>query len=265
MSGGGDEPTITGPIPGAAPTVTGPIPGAPHLGGPHPGFPQLRGTHVNHHLRGLHRGRLRGHLVLVTFMVGLAGAVGLGALAVVLAAPSKGPLCQPYTPCGPPRAGAPLVNQTLWRSSEYGFSLEYPGSLVTVSQRSASGLMLDVELGNSSGTIVVQGAPAQVTPARAVTAQLANLPGISQISVDSSPADQLLGPGVGYRTGAGGVYTGYQDAAQGVGGEQAIYSQSATDGRVTVTVTVVAPASLAGPKAAISQVADDLINSVRWA
>lgn len=260
MSPSGEEPT---PIPGA-PSMPGPSPVVSAPGGPHHGFSHLRGTHVDHHLRGLHRGRLRGRLVLVTFMVGLVVAVGLGALAVVLAAPSSGPLCQPYTPCGPPRAGAPLVTQTLWRSSLYGFSLEYPGSLATVSQRTGAGLMLDVELNNSSGTIVVQGASAQVAPARAVTSALANLPGISQISVDSSPADQLLGPGVGYRSGAGGVYTGYQDASQGVGGEQAIYSESATDGHVTVTVTVVAPASSAGPKAAISQVADDIINSVSW-
>lgn len=240
------------------PTLTG---ADPHLGSLH-----LRGAHVHHHLRGVSRGRLRGRRVLVGYFVALVVVVGVGAGAVALSAPSNAPLCQPYKPCAPPMSAMPLVNQTVWRSSQYGFTLEYPREVLAPSRRTAAGLTLDLQIGDSGGTIMVRGTPAsQGSPAQAITSQLATLPGISQLSADTSSADQLLGPGVGYRSGTGGVYTGFEDASQGVGGQQVIYAESATDGRVTITVIALAPASAAGPKSDIAQAADIVINSVRWA
>lgn len=233
---------------------------------PHTGSLQMRGAHVHYHLRGQSLGRLRARRVLVAYLIGLAVLLGAGAVAVVVAAPGSGPLCQPFKPCGPPISGMPLVNQTVWRSSRYGFKLEYPGQVLALSRQDAAGVTLSLQVGNSPGTVIVRGTPAAATsPAQAVTSQLAALPGISQLSADTSSADQLLGPGVGYRDGLGGVYTGFEDASQGVGGEQAIYAESATDGRVTITVIAVAPASSAGPKSDIAQVADLVINSIRWA
>ena len=255
MSSGKDLPTLVGtPIPATAGTS------------PHVGPVDLRGAHVHHHLRGHHLGRLRSHRVLILFLIALTVSVGLGAAIVVVAAPSSAPLCQPFTPCGPPTASTPLINQTIWHSSQYGFTLEYPsGGAITAANQTGSGLTLNLQSNSATGTIMVSSAPtAQVSPAAAVTAQLGSLPGTSQISVDSSPSDQLLGPGVGYRSGTGGVYTGYQDASQGVGGEQSIYAESATDGRVTVTVVVLSPAGTAPDKSPVAQVADDVINSVRW-
>lgn len=201
--------------------------------------------------------------MLVTFIVGFTVAVGLGAVVVALVAPGSQPLCRPYTPCGPPAASAPLVNQTVWRSAEFGFRLEFPGSALAVSRQASAGLTLD--LGTGSGTIIVRGRPAgQASPAQAITTDLKSLSGISQLEADTSPADRLLGPGVGYRTGAGGVYTGYQNASQGVGGEQKVYAEAATDGRVTISVIAIAPFSAAGPRSDIAQVADLIVNSIRW-
>lgn len=225
----------------------------------------FRGAHVHHHLRGHTHGRLRGHLVLVTFAVALAVSVGIGAVVVALVAPGKAPLCQPYTPCGPPPNTAGLINQSVWRSSTYGFTVEYPSQILSRSGETGSSLALDVNAGNSSGTILVFGTPASAdAPVRAITAALGRVPGISSLAADTSAADRLLGPGVGYHSGVGGVYTGYADASQGVGGEQTIYAQSASDGRVTITVLAIGAANDAGPKSALAQVGDIVINSIRW-
>jgi hypothetical protein len=246
-------------------SASGSSPTAPSGWDPHIRPLHFRGVHVHHHLRGQTRGRLRGHLVLLTFVVALSVSVGIGAAVVALVAPGSAPLCQPYTPCGPATSGMGLVSQTVWRSSQYGFTVEYPGSALSTSQQSGSGLVLDLQAGGSGGTIVVLGAPAaQASPAKAITSELAKLSGVSQLAADTSQADRLLGPGVGYRSGVGGVYTGFGDASQGVGGEQTIYAESATDGRVTITVLAIAPANDAGPKSAIAQAADLVINSVRW-
>src|SRR5437879_5685360 len=112
--------------------------------GPQGGSAQVGSAHVRPELRGRTRGRLRGHLVLVCFIVGLAAAVGVGAAVVVLAAPGNPPLCQPYTPCGPPSTSMPLVNQTVWRSSAYGFHLEYPTGILAAARQDASGLTLNL-------------------------------------------------------------------------------------------------------------------------
>ena len=225
----------------------------------------FRGAHVHHHLRGHTRGRLRGHLVLVTFAVGLAVSVGIGAVVVALVAPGRGPLCQPYTPCGPPPSHAALVNQTVWRSPQYGFTVEYPSQILSPSEQTGSSLALDLGAGNSGGTILVFGTPASADgPAQAITSALGRLTGISSLAANNSAADRLLGPAVGYRSGVGGVYTGYADASQGVGGEQTVYAQSATDGRVTITVLAIGASSNAGPKSAIAQAGDIVINGIRW-
>jgi hypothetical protein len=247
-------------------STSGGAPATPGGWDPHIRPLHFRGVHVHHHLRGRTQGRLRGHLVLVTFIVGLSLAVGIGAVVVALAAPGTAPLCKPYTPCGPATSAMGLVNQTVWRSSQFGFTVEYPAGVLSASDHSGSGVVLDLQAGNAPGSIIVVGEPAsQATPGRAITAELGKLSGISSLAADTSPADRLLGPAVGYRTGVGGVYTGYADASQGVGGAQTIYAESASDGRVVITVLAISAANDAGPKSAIAQAADLVINSIRWA
>lgn len=226
--------------------------------------PSLRGAHVDHQLRAGH-GRLR-HRVLVAFAGLFAAVVGLSALGTAVGAPSGQPLCRPYRPCGPPRIVRPLINQTVWRSGRWGFSLEYPSNEMAVSQQDAGSVTLQVDLGNgNTGTILVQGySPADASPGQAIARQIGDLSGVSQMGADTNPADQLLGSGVGYRPGAGRVFTGYFAAPQGVGQRVALASEAASDGSVTVSVTVGGPAGETGPSSLLYALGDQVINSIHW-
>jgi hypothetical protein len=224
----------------------------------------LRGARVNHQLRAGH-GRLR-HRLLIFFSAGFALIVGLGALGAGLGAPSAAPLCHPYKPCGPPRTQRPLVAQTVWRSSRYGFTLEYPSNAASVAQQDASNLVLQTNLSNgNTGTILIHGSPARGgSLSRAIEHQVAGLTGVTQVGPDTNTADQLLGAGVGYRPGLGRVFGGYFSAPQGVGQPVALASEAATSGGVTVSVIVGGPASAAGPKSFLYALGDEIINSVKW-
>lgn len=224
----------------------------------------LRGAHIHHHLRAGH-GRLR-HRLLMFFGIGLAAIVALGALGAVVGGPSSSPLCRPYQPCGPPRVVRPLVNLTVWRSTAYGFTFEYPGDEVTVSHQDPRGITLQLDLGNgNTGAIFVQGSSARAgSPSEAIARQIAGVPGVTQVAPDTSSADLLLGSGVGYVVGRGSVNTGYFAAPQGVGQRVALASEAATDGAVTVSVTVAGPASEAGPHSGLYGLGDLIINSVKW-
>jgi hypothetical protein len=228
---------------------------------PAPAPGSLRGAHVPHHLRGSH-GRLR-HRLLIYFVGGFAVILGLGVLGTILGGPSQH-FCLPYKPCGPLRVMRPLVNQTVWRSSRYGFTLEYPGSVVSVSRQGPTGLILFTRLSDgNTGTILITGSSAS-SPIQAIRTQIANLTGVTQVATDTLPADLLLGPGVGYRSGAGAVFTGFLASPQGVGTQVELASEAATAGGVTVTVTVAGPSSDSGPNTFLYLLGDQIINSVRW-
>lgn len=235
--------------------------GAGASAAPSPGV-DLGGAHISHDLRGGH-GRLR-HRLLIFFGVGFAAIIGLGALGAVVGAPPSARLCRPYQPCGaPPTMARPLVNETVWRSSQYGFRLEYPGNDATISQQDAGSVTLGADLGDGDkGAILIQGSPAP--PSQAIADQVSNLTGATQVSADTAPADQLLGSGVGYRTGVGSVHVGYFSAPQGVGQPINLASEAASNGRVTVSVTVGGPSGKTGPRSFLYELADLIINSVRW-
>ncbi len=237
------------------------VPGAPAPAGPPV---DLRGAYVHPQLRG-GRGRLR-HRLLIVFASGFALIVGLAALGAAVGAPKTRPLCRPHRPCAPPRAMRPLINQTVWRSRQFGFSLEYPGNVVSVAGQDAGGLILRADLGSgNTGTILIQGYSRDAgSPARAISRQLANLTGVTQLARDTNEADQLLGSGVGYRPGEGGVSIGYFSAPQGVGQQVALASEAASDGSTTVSVTVGGPSSQTGPRSLLYALGDQIINSIRW-
>ena len=221
----------------------------------------LRGAHTHHHLRGSH-GRLR-HRLLIYFVAGFALVLGLGALGAIVGGPSEH-LCQPYSPCGLPRVQRPLVNETVWQSAKYGFTLEYPGNQVKISQQDAGSLTLQTGLSDgSTGTILIQGSSG-TSPAQAIHSQIANLSGVTQLASDTLPAHQLLGGGVGYRPGVGEVFTGFFASPQGVGAQISLASEAATVGGVTVSVTVGGASSDAGPNTFLYAIGDQIINSIRW-
>lgn len=223
-----------------------------------------RGAHVHPHLRGGH-GRLR-HRLLVVFGAGFALIIGLAALGAAVGAPQSKPLCRPYRPCGPPRSMRPLINQTVWRSRRFGFSVEYPANLVTVASQDAGSLTLQADLRDgNTGTILIQGYSHAVgSPAQAISSQLANLTGVTQLARDANTADQLLGSSVGYQPGEGRVSIGYFTAPQGVGEPVALATEAASDGSITVSVTVGGPSSDAGPRSLLYALGDQIVNSIRW-
>ncbi len=221
----------------------------------------MRGAHTRHHLRGSH-GRLR-HRLLIYFAGALAVIIGLGALGSILGGP-KQHLCRPFTPCVVPRVARPVVNQTVWQSSRYGFSLEYPGNALSVVRQGPAGLFLGLHLNNGhTAAILVQGFSG-TSLAQAIRNQIAGLSGITQVATDTLAGDQLLGADVGNLPGAGGVYTGYLAAPQGVGDQVALYSEAARRGGLTISVTVLADSSDSGAHSAPAFFGDVVINSIRW-
>jgi hypothetical protein len=189
--------------------------------------------------------------------------IGLSVLTNLLAAPVVIVPCTSGQPCGAPPTVPAVIRETSWRSSQYGFSLEYPASVVKVSQQTPSGVVLAVDVGGTSGAVTVDGFGGGTTPAQAIGDQVRALSGVSQLAGDTNPAHQLLGASVGYLAGAGRVYVGDATSPQG-SQPVSIASEAASDGRVTVSATVVGATGDSGSHSDLYAVADLIINSVSW-
>ena len=226
----------------------------------------VRHAGLRHQQRGLSGGHLRSRRLLVWFVIGFGSIVALSAGASALAAPSAPAQCQPYRPCGSPPPRHRLIDAQVWRSSRYGFTIEYPGDQASIAEQGDAGLILQTKLPDgSTGAILIEAAPTGPgSPLQAIAVQLHSLQGVSQLAVDGNPADQLLGAGVGYRPGVGATYSGDFNAPQGVGQPASLAIEAATDGGLTVTGTVVAPSRDAGAQSYMYQLADQIINGVRW-
>ena len=160
----------------------------------------------------------------------------------------------------------PLIDATVWRSSRYGFTVEYPRDQASIAEQGDAGLILQTSLQDgTTGAILIDAAPAgQSTLSQAILGELHGLQGISQVAVDSNPAHQLLGASVGYEPGLGATYSGDFTAPQGVGQPASLAMEAATDGHLTVTATVIAGLRDAGAQSFLYQLADQIINSVQW-
>jgi len=199
------------------------------------------------------------HLFLLLFLV----LIGLSILTTLLAAPVVVAPCTSGQPCGAPPSVPAVIRQTAWRSSRYGYTLEYPASVVKVSQQTPSGVVLTVNVGGKTGAVTIQGFGAATTPAEAISEQVGRLTGVSQLAADTNPAHQLLGASVGYLPGAARAYVGDVTSPQG-SQPASIASEASTDGRVTVSATVVGDTSDSGHTSDLYALADLIINSVRW-
>lgn len=121
------------------------------------------------------------------------------------------------------------------------------------------------------GTVVVQGATADVTPAELIERQLAMVDGFMiGRTKDTDDYDALLGPSLGYISGEGGVYSGILTSSDGTpvapGGVTIVAS---TNGRVTVAVVLIVgePDTLFGSDTAqyvIRSAVDDIVKSFDW-
>ena len=81
------------------------------------------------------------------------------------------------------------------------------------------------------------------------------------LAQDTTTADRVLGPAVGYRRGVGELLTGALDTAQGPGAPVDVLVMAATDDRVTVVMTLVCLHSV---KADAFALTDTLMNDFRF-
>jgi hypothetical protein len=133
-----------------------------------------------------------------------------------------------------------------------------------VVRQGPAGVFLELHLNNGhTAGILIQGSRG-TSLAQAIREQIGGLGGVTQVATDTIPSDQLLGADVGNRPGAGGVYTGYLAAPQGVGNQVSLKSEAAKAGGVTVSVTVLSASSDADPGSAPAYFGDVVINSIRW-
>jgi hypothetical protein len=195
--------------------------------------------------------------LLFLFLIGIAFVPTLLAAPVVIATCSSG------QPCGAPPSVPPVIRETVWSSSQYGFSLYYPASAARISQQNSSGVVLATDVSGTSGSIAIQGFPAGTAPLSAISDQVRTLKGVSQLAPDGNPAHQLLGAGVGYLSGVGKVDVGDLTAPQG-SQPASVVSEAASNGHITVSATVVGATSNSGSRSDLYALADLIINSVRW-
>jgi hypothetical protein len=204
-----------------------------------------------------------GRLALRAFALVFLVVIGLSFLTSFLAGPVVTAPCSNGQPCGAPPSVPAVVRETSWRSSQYGFSVEYPGSVVTVSQQGPGGLVLTTGINGGGGALVIQGFPLGTTPSQAIAEQVRSLQGVSQLARDSNPAHQLLGAGVGSLPGAGEAYVADLTSPQGSQPADLV-AEAATNGRVTVSVMVVGATTDSGRRSGLYALADLIINSVGW-
>lgn len=227
----------------------------------------VRGANVRPERRALGGGRLGGVRGLLAFAIGFMAVIGIAVAVVGLAARSTTPLCQPYKPCGtPPRNSAPLVRFTLWRSPEFGYTLEYPSSIATVAQQFPDGLTLALQLHNGDQVaILIRAAQAsRLTPSQMIPSLVGGLTGVTQLATDPSSADAILGGGIGHQPGLGQPYVGSISSPQGVSSGADVAAQAATNGRVTIGALAVGATSDAGAQSELYGITDFIVNTVRW-
>ena len=207
-------------------------------------------------------GRL-GRWILHAFVLLFLILIGLSILTTLVAAPVTTSPCSTGQPCGAPPSVPAVIRETAWHSPQYGFSLDYPASVVKVSQQAPGAVTLATNVSGHSGTVVIHGFPATVTPVQAISDQVSGLKGVSQLARDGNSAHQLLGAGVGYVPGAGRAYVGDLTAPQG-SQPAAVVSEAASNGHITVSATVVGATSATGRRSGLYALADLIINGVRW-
>ena len=215
--------------------------------------------------RGEHHSRIHWGLLLGIF--GLVLAVTIGAAALVVKskepAPPK-PVC-PTLPCGkpptPPRSrAAAFVPGTPFTSQRFGYRFDYDPSLWTVSAQDESNVQLGI---GGKVVLTIQGFdPSEGTPEELMNHRIATLPfNVVSLSEDTKEADRILGPAVGYESGVGKLLQGALDTPQGPGSPIDVVVMAATDGKVTVVMTLV---TFDDVKDQAFGLADQLMNEFRF-
>ncbi len=199
-------------------------------------------------------------LAFAAFLVILG--VSAGVISAVAPAQQRA-RCQGPGQCGiPPQLPAPLRTQAVWRSSRFGFALEYAPAAWRIQNQGPAGVELvsriapvdlEVEGGNSS------------SPHALLEAKVSDLRSrLLGFARDPAVADTILGSAVGYRNGAGGAYVGTIDTPQGVSDPVLVSVLSASSNNVGVVATTVTDETSPSLRRQVYLLADDVLNSVTW-
>ncbi|MDQ3880493.1 MAG: hypothetical protein M3295_05430 [Chloroflexota bacterium] len=210
-----------------------------------------------------------GRLILI-FVVVLVVILAVGAVLVFLLQPKPvAPECpDPSQACGippqPPSDLPALVTGTTWSSGDLGFAFEYDGELWTVNKEDGRSVELLVRTQSGAVTFGIQGASAaEANPQSLLDAAIGSLDErVLGLTAEADADRQPLGnPIVGYVDGVGGVYRGTLDSPQGPGSEVSVAVLAASDGQVSLVVTIVTPDEL---RDAAFSIGDSMMNTLRW-
>jgi hypothetical protein len=179
---------------------------------------------------------------------------------VTLPPPSLLPIVLP-TP-RPPSTAALAPAGKVWRSSEFGLSLQYDASLWIVKSETGRELVLVTRSGGLVASIRARPA-IEASPAAMLAEQVERL-SATILGFTPETDARLQPPGLpvmGYRTGVGGTYRGTSDSPQGPSIGIRIGIIAAGDETVTVSASIAAPANL---RRGAYQIADSLMNGFEW-
>ena len=211
--------------------------------------------------------------VLLGIFSGILGAVLVVAAIVFTAAepeppapPCEGPACRPPTPPGPDDPLAPaLVGGELVESDELGYRLDVDTSLWEFRKPSQRDVELRISVEDFRVAVSLEGTPVP-TPQEDLQAlvdqKVDELAGdVLGLAADTADEVQILLPAVGYRSGAGGKFAGTADTPQGPGSPVSVIVMAASDGEITVVMTVVSDEVV---KDDAFSVIDTLMNTFRF-
>lgn len=161
--------------------------------------------------------------------------------------PTATPAGSPGTPTAQPSAGASpglsggtvgIRAGTPWLSSELGFEFEYYASLWTVVQSDARGVSLRA---GYPARLTIEGVPAGEAGAQALLdARLAELKAeVPDLAPDPRERNTILGPAIGFVDGVGGSFAGSVTNAQGGTTPVGVTVLAASDGRISVVLTLI--------------------------
>jgi hypothetical protein len=216
----------------------------------------------------LHRGsaspRLSRARFLAFFVGGLAALIVVSIVIVGSVAPGapKAP-CPPGQPCAPPSAPA-LINGKVWRSTEFGFQLEFDRRFWKLDSTDRAGIAL---VGTRFDESLKIRGEHSTDPSGLVVDRLdalrGNLPDLA--AINSGP-HYLLDPSVGYQRGVGGAYCGTFTSPQGIGTPLDVEVMAATKDGISATVTVISQTCRKQDPSQSPEyyLADQVLNTFRW-
>ncbi|MFN2483674.1 MAG: hypothetical protein ABR509_01885 [Candidatus Limnocylindria bacterium] len=241
------------------------------IGPPPPGYTVYpQSSNWQYEAPGNRRSGMSARRVILIFAAVLIIILAIGTLLVFVLQPKPvEPQCpDPEQACGipprPPSDVPALVAGDIWSSDDLAFGFEYDGELWEIAAEDTRSVELVIPTRSGDVTFALDGASA----ADAAPDALMNdrVDALSERILGLTPETdaelQPLGePIVGYIDGVGGVYRGTLDTPQGPGADLAVAVLAASDGEISIVVTVITPEDL---RDAAFSIGDSILNTLRW-